>query len=253
MSNFAINAGKKILKGKAEKRAPLSPLYEIREDERGRERRHKRELPPGLSKRDQKILQSVRKRAHYLDRGISLCGMRFGWTFIIGIIPGAGDVADAILAYTLVTRKARQADIPDSLVREMLMNNALSVAGGVVPIAGDIWVAYFRTNSRNAFALEKYLVKRGEQNLEAERRAQLAAPGEQANGTAVEKKSSSGSRWFSRKSSKSSKSQGKEKAVETKRPTAPSVVQEGSRGSRFVENWAEPNPKVDWEPNGAQT
>ena len=54
--------------------------------------------------------------------------MRFGWTFIIGafastcnmyvtdvqeilgIIPGAGDAADAALNYLLVVRKAKQAE-----------------------------------------------------------------------------------------------------------------------------------------------
>jgi len=36
--------------------------------------------------------------------------MRFGWTFVIGLIPMAGDVADASLNYLLVVRKARQAE-----------------------------------------------------------------------------------------------------------------------------------------------
>ena len=43
------------------------------------------ETPPGLSKRDVKVLRSVQRRAHYLDKGFSLCGLRFGWTFIIGV------------------------------------------------------------------------------------------------------------------------------------------------------------------------
>ena len=60
--------------------------------------------------RDAKILQSVKKRAHYLDKGFSIGGLHFGWTFVIGIIPGVGDVADAGLNYLLVVRKARQAE-----------------------------------------------------------------------------------------------------------------------------------------------
>ena len=43
-----------------------------------------RDTPPGLSKRDAKILRSVQRRAHYLDKGFHVCGMRFGWPFIIG-------------------------------------------------------------------------------------------------------------------------------------------------------------------------
>jgi Domain of unknown function (DUF4112) len=74
-----------------------------------------RALPPGLSARDAKILKSVQRRAHYLDKGFSICGVRFGWTFLIGLIPMAGDVADASLNYFLVVRKARQAECAVSI------------------------------------------------------------------------------------------------------------------------------------------
>lgn len=52
-----------------------------------------RELPPGLSARDAKILQSVKRRAHYLDKGFSVCGLRFGWTFIIGTLLSRRDIS----------------------------------------------------------------------------------------------------------------------------------------------------------------
>ena len=53
-------------------------------DSRALRRGLQRETPPGLSKRDVKVLRSVQRRAHYLDKGFHICGMRFGWTFIIG-------------------------------------------------------------------------------------------------------------------------------------------------------------------------
>ena len=43
-----------------------------------------RKVPDGLSKRDAKALKKIRKRAHYLDKGMNLCGFRVGWTFFIG-------------------------------------------------------------------------------------------------------------------------------------------------------------------------
>jgi hypothetical protein len=43
-----------------------------------------RDVPPGLTKRDEKALRKIRKRAHYLDKGMNLCGFRVGWTFWIG-------------------------------------------------------------------------------------------------------------------------------------------------------------------------
>jgi hypothetical protein len=124
-----------------------------------------REIPPGLSARDAKILKSVQRRAHYLDKGFSICGLRFGWTFIIGIVPAAGDVADAALNYFLVIRKARQAELPSWLVRRMLVNNAVAILSGLIPVAGDVVMAVFKTNSRNAALLEEFLRIRGEEFL----------------------------------------------------------------------------------------
>ena len=49
-----------------------------------RSSRSQRGVPDGLSKRDAKILKKLRKRAHYLDKGMNLCGFRVGWTFFIG-------------------------------------------------------------------------------------------------------------------------------------------------------------------------
>lgn len=143
-----------------------------------------RAVPPGLSARDAKILKSVQRRAHYLDKGFSICGFRFGWTFIIGIIPGAGDVADVTLSYYLVTRKARQAELPSWLVRRMLLNNAVSSLSGLVPVVGDIVMAVFKGNSRNAALLEEFLRIRGEEFL------RLQAEKEQGKGISVPGKDS---------------------------------------------------------------
>ena len=135
-------------------------------------------MPPGLSARDEAILRSVKKRAHYLDKGFSLCGIRFGWTFLIGLIPVAGDVADALINYLLVVRKARKADLPDWLVARMLFNNAVSAGVGLVPIVGDVLLAVYKANSRNAALLDEFLRVRGAEFLklrEAEERGENPA------------------------------------------------------------------------------
>ncbi|KAB5591506.1 hypothetical protein CTheo_5063 [Ceratobasidium theobromae] len=168
MTTIAKKAGLKVFEEHLKNYTPADPLYEEYVDERGRTKRRKRELPPGLSKRDAAILKKVKKRAHYLDKGFSICGLRFGWTFIIGIIPGAGDVADATLNYFLVVRKARQAEIPGWLLQKMLVNNAISAGVGFIPVVGDVVLAAFKANSRNAALLEEYLRIRGEEFLKAE-------------------------------------------------------------------------------------
>ncbi|CAE6530954.1 unnamed protein product [Rhizoctonia solani] len=162
-SAFAKKAGLKVFERHMQNYTPADPLYEEYTDEQGRKKRRKRELPPGLSKRDAAILKKIKKRAHYLDKGFSVCGLRFGWTFVIGIIPGAGDVADAALNYFLVVRKARQAEIPGWLLRKMLANNAVSAGVGLIPLVGDVILATYKANSRNAALLEE-----GEEFLKAE-------------------------------------------------------------------------------------
>jgi hypothetical protein len=49
----------------------------------------KQHLPTGISKHDNKVLAKVKRRAHCLDMGLfNCCGIRFGWSSCIGIIPG---------------------------------------------------------------------------------------------------------------------------------------------------------------------
>lgn len=45
-------------------------------------------LPPGLSETEQEVLVKVKRRAYMLDMSLfSLCGLRFGWSSVIGFIP----------------------------------------------------------------------------------------------------------------------------------------------------------------------
>ena len=112
MSNALNKAGMKLFARHLEHYTPEDPLYEEYVDKRGRTKRRKvrlyhlpplssppalilymsnadaprtqRQIPPGLSDRDAAILRSVKRRAHHLDKGFNLCGVRFGWSFIIG-------------------------------------------------------------------------------------------------------------------------------------------------------------------------
>ncbi|KAG8907171.1 hypothetical protein FRB99_005143 [Tulasnella sp. 403] len=166
-STIARKAGMKVLETHLKTYQPQDPLYEEYVDNKGRTRRRKRELPPGLSPRDEAILRKVKKRAHYLDKGFNVCGFKFGWTAIIGFVPVAGDVTDAALNYFLVLRVARKAELPNWLLSKMLFNNAVSAGVGFVPIVGDILLAQWKANSRNAHLLEEFLRVRGEQAQKA--------------------------------------------------------------------------------------
>jgi hypothetical protein len=48
----------------------------------------KRRLPDGLSDHDRNILKRVRRRAYHLDMSLfNCCGIRAGWSSVVGIIP----------------------------------------------------------------------------------------------------------------------------------------------------------------------
>ncbi|GAA6061521.1 hypothetical protein JCM10212_004511 [Sporobolomyces blumeae] len=159
-SYVARKVGRKFLSGKLAETEPQDPHYEMYQDARGKQRKRKRAMPAGLSKRDERILRSVRRRAHYLDKGVSLCGFRVGYTFFLGLIPGAGDIAGFLLGYFLCLRKCREADLPSTLTQRMAFNQAMGFALGIVPLIGDIAMAAFKANSRNAALLEDFLIRR---------------------------------------------------------------------------------------------
>lgn len=64
-----------------------------------------------------------------------------------------------------MVRKAREADLPPWLIGRMMFNNAVSAFSGVVPVVGDVIVAVYKANSRNAILLEEFLRVRGEEYL----------------------------------------------------------------------------------------
>jgi hypothetical protein len=74
----------------------------------------------------------------------------------MGLVPGAGDlVSTAFSAYIiyLATRLA----IPGKDLRKMLFNITLEAAVGTVPLVGDFFDAYYKSNIRNLAILEQHL------------------------------------------------------------------------------------------------
>lgn len=165
MSFVAKKLTRKLLSSHAQQYEPEDPHYFHETDAQGRQKRKIRPVPPGLSKKDEKILRKLRKRAHYLDKGVSLCGFRVGWTFFIGFIPLLGDIINVLLNYNLIVKLAKKLDLPESILTKMYMTNAVAAGVGFIPLAGDVLFAIIKPNSRNAHLVEAFLVKRGEKNL----------------------------------------------------------------------------------------
>ncbi|KAL8689518.1 MAG: hypothetical protein Q9218_004829 [Villophora microphyllina] len=142
---------------------PKDPYFVTRED--GKVTKHKRkDVPDGISQADAKVLLAVRRRAYRLDNSISLCGMRFGVSSVIGLIPALGDFIDIFFAF-MVYLNCSKVGLDARTKQKMAFNIALDFALGLTPVLGDIADAFFKANTRNLIELEKFLVKKGQQNI----------------------------------------------------------------------------------------
>lgn len=107
-----------------------------------------------------KNLQRIRKIAKLLDTAIGIPGtkIRFGLDPILGLIPGGGDLISAGISAYMIYLAARFG-LEKAEILKMFKNVAIETAIGSVPIAGDIFDAYFKANMRNLKILEKHIEK----------------------------------------------------------------------------------------------
>ncbi|PGH19417.1 hypothetical protein AJ80_03917 [Polytolypa hystricis UAMH7299] len=131
-------------------------------------KKRRKAAPDGISKNDAKVLTKVKRRAYRLDLCLfSLCGIKFGWGSVIGLVPAIGDVLDLFLAL-MVVMSCNKIDgkLPTGIRLRMLFNVAIDFFIGLIPIVGDLADAIYKCNTRNAVLLEKFLKERGEKNLQ---------------------------------------------------------------------------------------
>jgi len=133
-------------------------------------KKRRKALPAGISEHDGKVLTKVKRRAYRLDMSLfNCCGIRFGWSSVIGIVPGIGDAIDAFMAL-MVLRTCEQVEggLPADVKLKMYINIIFDFGIGLVPFLGDLCDAIFRANTRNAVVLEKYLREKGAKALKAQ-------------------------------------------------------------------------------------
>jgi hypothetical protein len=85
-------------------------------------------------------------------------GFRIGIDPIIGLIPGGGDlISTAFSAYIIFL--AASFDIPRRDLAKMIFNIALEAVVGTVPLVGDLFDAFYKSNIRNLALLEQHLTR----------------------------------------------------------------------------------------------
>jgi len=90
----------------------------------------------------------LRKFAHWLDD--------LGLDPLLGLIPGAGDAAGAVLAAWILVAAFRLGASRATLLR-IAGNVALDAGLGAIPLIGDIFDFAWKANIRNVALLERHL------------------------------------------------------------------------------------------------
>jgi len=83
-------------------------------------------------------------------------GIRFGLDGIIGLVPGVGDVLAGLLSL-IIPIAAWIRGVPYVTLVRMAANLGIGVLVGSIPIFGDIFDIFWKTNRRNYLLLRRHL------------------------------------------------------------------------------------------------
>ena len=105
-------------------------------------------------------LKRLRWLANFLDTAIRLPGgFRFGADSVIGLAPGVGDVATALIACYFVY-EGHRLGLPRSKLARMAGNVGLDLVLGALPVLGDLFDTIFKANVRNLRIIEEHVARR---------------------------------------------------------------------------------------------
>ena len=81
---------------------------------------------------------------------------RFGLDPIIGLFPGLGDTASAIVSALALIQAARRG-VPKVLLARMSLNILINELVGIIPGIGDAFSFWFKSNTRNYRLLQAHI------------------------------------------------------------------------------------------------
>lgn len=113
-------------------------------------------MPANDQNHTQQTREKLNRLAWLLDSAIRLPGgFRIGLDGIMGLVPGAGDLAGALFSGYILLQAAKM-KLPATLLARMGFNIVLEVLIGSIPILGDLFDFAFKANRRNMRLMEKY-------------------------------------------------------------------------------------------------
>jgi Domain of unknown function (DUF4112) len=107
---------------------------------------------------DEARLKRVRLLSRLLDEQFRIPGTtyRVGLDGLLGMIPGVGDAAGALLS-TYILYEAIRLGAPKTVLLRMVANIGIDTVLGAIPVAGDIFDVAWKANKKNTTLLHAYL------------------------------------------------------------------------------------------------
>jgi hypothetical protein len=92
----------------------------------------------------------LRTVAMMMDTAIAIPGtnIRIGADSLLGLVPGIGDFAGALVGLAIVN-EARRLGVPGHKMAKMIANIGVDTLVGAVPLLGDVFDVYFKSHRRN--------------------------------------------------------------------------------------------------------
>ncbi len=99
--------------------------------------------------------------AWLLDNSIPIpgTGRRIGLDAIIGLVPGVGDLVTSAAGLFVILRAAGYG-VPRITVIRMLLNLLVDLVVGAIPLLGDAFDLWFKSNERNVALFRRHAVDR---------------------------------------------------------------------------------------------
>ena len=103
-----------------------------------------------------KIDESLERLSWLMDDFIRLpvIGWRVGLDALVGLIPGFGDTATSLVSFYVLAAAVRYR-VPKVTLLRMGMNLGIDYAVGSLPLVGDLFDAWWKSNQRNVELLSK--------------------------------------------------------------------------------------------------
>jgi hypothetical protein len=114
-------------------------------------------LPPEEKQKRAELEPLFRWLAFFMDNLLQLPGtkLRFGLDPLLGLLPAVGDTGSAIISALALIAAARRG-LPKILLARMGLNILINEAVGIIPVLGDAFSFWFKSNQRNYELLKRY-------------------------------------------------------------------------------------------------